>query len=283
MKPLISVIIPAHNNEKTIETAILSMTGQTYPNLEVIVVDDHSTDATPEIVKKIAQKYPNVLYYDLPWDDPVRFSRTGRNINAGYLARNYGFTKAQGEWITFQDGDDASLSNRIETQYNLALEYDSSHVCIQWMRYKPELLNKKLDVTRILAEHKNVMIDKNAITKLARRTKGILIPFLGKFNSEIPFEIKTKRVINKLFFSSLAPYPGSGNCPLFKKEVLDKVIFRKTADRIWPSFVGRGADRDFNFQVAETFKNSYSFSIPLYLYRADRQNDGFEDYEKYII
>jgi glycosyltransferase involved in cell wall biosynthesis len=283
MKPLISIIIPTHNNEKTIEIALLSMINQTYPNLEIIIIDDHSTDATPQIVKNLTKKYSHVFFYDLIWDDPVRFNKNGRNINAGYLARNYGFTKSHGEWITFQDGDDASLSNRIEVQYDLAIQYGASHVCIQWMQYKPELLNKKLNVERILSEKKNLIIDKKTITKLAQKTKGVLIPFLGKFNSKIPFEIKTKRIINKLFFASLEPYPGSGNCPLFKKEVLDKAIFRKTADRIWPSFVGRGADRDFNFQVAETFKNSYSFRIPLYLYRADRQNDGFEGYEKYIV
>ncbi len=54
---------------------------------------------------------------------------------------------------------------------------------------------------------------------------------------------------------------------MFKREVMEKVQFRKLKDRVWPSFMGRGADRDFNFQVAETFKNSYYFPIALYLWR----------------
>ncbi|MDP2705020.1 MAG: glycosyltransferase family 2 protein [Patescibacteria group bacterium] len=280
--PLISVIIPTHNNAGSIGLAIESMLTQTYPNIEIIVVDDHSTDTTADVVKDIVRKNPNVSYYLLPWDDPVRFSKTGRNINAGYLARNYGLTRAKGEWITFQDGDDASLANRIEAQYDLALKHNASHVCIQWMRYSPDLIGKQLDVERVLLEHPDAFIDKEYITALAHSSKGIIIPLLGKLNSKIPFEIKAKRVINKLFFGSLASYPGSGNSPLFKREIIDKVRFRKSSERVWPSFVGRGADRDFNFQVSETFKNSVSFNLPLYLYKSKRQNEGFEGYEKYL-
>jgi glycosyltransferase involved in cell wall biosynthesis len=282
MKPLISVIIPTHNNGTSIGIAIQSMLTQTYSNLEIIVVDDHSTDTTATVVKEIAQKNSNVSYYLLPWNDPIRFSKTGRNINAGYLARNYGLTKARGEWITFQDGDDASLANRIEAQYDLALRYKASHICIQWMRYMPDLLGKQLNVDRILREHPDAFISKEYITNLARKAKGIIIPILGKLNSRIPFEIKTRRIINKLFFGSLASYPGSGNSPLFRREIIDTVQFRKLSERVWPSFVGRGADRDFNFQVAETFKNCVSFNLPLYLYKSERQNEGFEGYEKYI-
>ena len=72
-------------------------------------------------------------------------------------------------------------------------------------------------------------------------------------------------------------YPGTGNSPLFKREVIDKVIFRKLSERIWPSFMGRGADKDFNFQVAETFKNSYHFGIPLYLWRVEKQNPLYKE------
>ena len=50
-KPLISVIIPAHNNEQTIATAIESMVKQTYTNLEIIVIDDNSTDDTKKLVR----------------------------------------------------------------------------------------------------------------------------------------------------------------------------------------------------------------------------------------
>lgn len=268
--PLISVIIPAHNSATTIGTAIASMAEQTYPNLEIIVINDNSTDKTAAVVRELTKKYTNLFYYALPYDDPHRFNRRGRNINAGYAARNYGFEKVRGQWITFQDADDASLLNRIEVQYELAQKYNSNHICIDWQTYDDALIGKKLDVDKILSVQREVMISKQEIQKLAKKTKGPIVPFLGQLNALIPFEFKRLRIINKLFFGSLDPYPCAGNSPLFRREVIEKVKFRPLAERIWPSFMGRGADRDFNFQVAETFQNSYAFCIPLYLWRVKK-------------
>ena len=90
------------------------------------------------------------------------------------------------------------------------------------------------------------------------------------------------RVINKFFFQSLDSYPGSGNGPLFKKEIVEKVRFRPVNEQVWPSFTGRGADRDFNFQVAETFGNNISFKL-LYLWRVGQENNLGYNFKKYLI
>lgn len=279
---LISVIIPVHNSEKTIGVAIESILNQTYRNIEVVIVDDNSTDNTGQVVREYTQKSNKVSYHKLPFDDPNRINKRGRNINAGYMARNYGFEKAHGAWITFQDADDASLRNRIEVQYELAIKYNATHLCVDWQQLNPQIIGGKLDADQILKERNNLLITPDEILALAQRTKGFIVPFLGRFNRYIPFELKRLPVINKLFFGSLNPYPGTGNSPLFKREVIDKVKFRPLAERIWPSFMGRGADRDFNFQVAETFKNSYTFLIPLYLWRQKSQNERYTDYEQYL-
>lgn len=280
--PLISVIIPAHNSAKTIADAVQSIQGQRYRNIEIIVVDDNSTDNTKEIVENIGKVDPRVKYFLLPFDDPDRFNKRGKNINAGYMARNYGFEKVHGEWITFQDADDASLVNRIEVQYELAKKYGATHICVDWQKFNPDYLGKKLDADKILAERGDIIITPAEISILAKRTKGFLIPFLGPLNQIIPFEWKRLPIINKLFFGSLASYPGTGNSPLFKREVIERVKFRPLAERIWPSFMGRGADRDFNFQVAETFKRSYVFFLPLYLWRQQSQNERYVGYDKYL-
>ncbi|MBI2120114.1 MAG: glycosyltransferase family 2 protein [Parcubacteria group bacterium] len=280
--PLISVIIPAHNSAKTIADAVRSILDQTYKNIEVIVVSDNSTDGTKEVVEDIAKSDQRVRFFLLPYDDPHRFNKRGKNINAGYSARNYGFEKVRGEWITFQDADDASLLNRLEVQYNLAQKYNATHLCLDWQKFDAELTGKKLDIERIFKEHADIMIRPKGIIALAKKTKGIIIPLLGPLNKYIPFEWKRLPVINKLFFGSLDTYPGTGNSPLFKREVIEKVKFRPLTERIWPSFMGRGADRDFNFQVAETFKNSYVFFIPLYMWRQSGQNTRYADYNKYI-
>lgn len=283
MNYLISVIIPARNSAKTIAEAIRSIQDQTYRNLEIIVVDDNSADNTKEVVENFRKTDPRVNFFSLPFDDPHRFNKRGKNINAGYMARNYGFEKVRGKWITFQDADDASLLNRIETQYELAKKYNATHLCVDWQQFDPNLLGKKLNVNRIFKEHADIMVGPKEITALAKKTKGTIIPFLGALNKHIPFSWKRLRIINKLFFGSLDPYPGAGNSPLFKREVIDRVRFRPLSERVWPSFTGRGADRDFNFQVAEIFQNSYIFFIPLYMWRQNTQNSHYTDYEKYII
>ena len=282
--PLISVIIPTHNSAETINAAIESMIFQTYPNLEIIIIDDNSTDNTKEVAENIGKTDPRVVYFSLPFNDPLRFNKRGRNINAGYMARNYGLEKAHGEWVTFQDADDASLLNRIEVQYDLAKRYNATSICLDWQKYKKGLIGKKLDVNKIFKKEKEIIIPKEKITDLAKRTKGLIVPFLGRLNSLIPFELKRLRIINKLFFRTLDPYPGTGNSHLFRREVIKKVKFRALKDRIWPSFMGRGADRDFNFQVAETFKNSFVFFIPLYLWRVKNENPRFTNtIDKFII
>lgn len=283
MRPLISVIIPAHNNGETIGEAIASMINQTWKELEIIVIDDNSTDNTKDVVLEYVKKDPRVAYYPLPFDDPHRVNKRGRNINAGYMARNYGFERAKGSLITFQDADDASFLNRIEAQHELLVRHNATHVTLDWQTFNPKFVGKKFDIKRFMEENKNLVVRPNELVALAQETKGIFIKFFPEWSTRIEFEIKRMRVINKFFFGSLESYPGTGNSPLFTRDVIERVKFRKLADRVWPSFMGRGADRDFNFQVSETFKNSYVFFIPMYMWRVSRQNERYTNPERYII
>lgn len=257
MSQLISVIIPAHNNETTIATAIKSIQNQTYPRLEIIVVDDNSTDRTCDVVVK----FPTVHYLKLPFDDSQRFNHRGVNINAGWMARNYGVDHAQGDWVTFQDADDASMRNRIEVQLALAQKYDSNHVCINWQEFDEQLIDTTLDVKPYLTEP-NAIIDAQILSWLAKKTLGIGCSL--PFHSLVPFPIKRRL---QFFFPDWESYPFAGNSPLVRREVFDRVRFRSRNKRVWPSERGRGSDRDFDFQVASTFKKSLCANIPLYLWR----------------
>lgn len=97
----ISVIIPTYNRSNTIERAIRSVLEQTYSNLEVIVVDDGSTDNTEEVVKAIH-------------DDRIRYYKK-ENDGAG-AARNEGVKYATAEVIAFHDSDDSWRENKLEKQ-----------------------------------------------------------------------------------------------------------------------------------------------------------------------
>lgn len=91
--PLLSVIIPIYNAESHIEKCIQSILTQSYKNIEIILVDDGSTDRSGAIAKKIASEYANVLFL--------------RQENHGVsAARNTGLCLASGDFITFVDADD---------------------------------------------------------------------------------------------------------------------------------------------------------------------------------
>ncbi len=100
MNPLISVIIPAYNSEKDIADAVRSALGQTYQPIEVIVVDDGSTDLTAEKVKDFGERVALI-----------------RKPNGGPAsARNAGLKAAQGEFVAFLDADDIWLPRKLEKQ-----------------------------------------------------------------------------------------------------------------------------------------------------------------------
>lgn len=281
--PLISVIIPVWNEEKRVVRAINSMRNQTYKNLEIIVVDDGSTDGTRAAIEAIAKEDPRVQYH-LHHANEKRTNWRGYDINAGYSARNYGFKIAKGEWITTQDADDASLLNRIETQYRMAEKYSATLVTIQWYELTEESLGKKLDVDRIMREKReeNVIIRPEEIAALAQRVRGpLMIEPIHRF---IPFPIKWFPYTRRLFYREPTSYPGADNSMLFHKSVRDAGFYLRHRNlRSWGAPSGRGSGRDFVFRVAAHFKNSWSFRLPMYLWDVKHQNPEYAGYEKYLI
>jgi len=91
--PLVSIIIPTRNRAKLLEKSIRSCLNQTYENIEVIVIDDHSSDNTPEIVKKLSAENHQVVY--------VR-NETHKGLPA---SRNIGLIHSKGELIFFSEDD----------------------------------------------------------------------------------------------------------------------------------------------------------------------------------
>ena len=109
--PLVTVIICAFNAESTIKDAVMSIVNSTYKAVEVIIVDDCSTDATYSMANSIAE------------DDP-RITLIKNDTNVGcYASRNNALKIATGKFITFQDADDYSLSSRISEQLYALLRY----------------------------------------------------------------------------------------------------------------------------------------------------------------
>jgi len=124
--PLISIIVTAHNTEEYIESCLHSLIAQSYPNKEIIVIDDCSSDRTASIVRRIAKSAFPIRLYQL-------------NTNLGtYFAKNYGITRCKGEVIFFQDSDDTSHPHRIALQMKLLADAKSVAVRAAYSRVDQE-------------------------------------------------------------------------------------------------------------------------------------------------
>jgi glycosyltransferase involved in cell wall biosynthesis len=101
-QPLVSVVIPTYKRAELISRAINSVLGQSYQNLEIIIVDDHSQDNTAKIIQNIT-------------DNRIRYHYHTIN-QGGAAARNTGINQALGQYVAFLDSDDVWLPQKLELQ-----------------------------------------------------------------------------------------------------------------------------------------------------------------------
>lgn len=117
MLPLVSVIIPNYNKEKYISRCLNSLLKQTYPNIEIIFIDDCSSDRSIEIVMPYEKKFRKIRIIQNP-------------VNMGVaISRNIGLTNASGKYITTLDSDDEYLPDKIANEVKVLEEnVDSDYV-----------------------------------------------------------------------------------------------------------------------------------------------------------
>jgi len=110
---LVSIIIPCYNVESYIAECLDSVFAQTYYHMEVICIDNNSTDRTYAILEGIKSRHPELII--------AKETKTGAPA-----ARNKGLSLAKGEWIQFLDADDLLLPNKIEHQIHLVNEHPTT-------------------------------------------------------------------------------------------------------------------------------------------------------------
>ena len=119
MDSLISVVVPVYNVEKYLDRCITSIVEQTYHNLEIILVDDGSTDNSGKVCDEWCQKDGRVKAFHKP--------------NGGLSdARNFGTSKTTGDFITFVESDDYILPEYVEYLHTNLLENDADVSCCDW-------------------------------------------------------------------------------------------------------------------------------------------------------
>ncbi len=112
--PKVSVIMPAYNAEKTVAQAINSVTGQTFEDFELLVIDDCSKDATVSIIEDLAKA-----------DERIVFLKNEKNSGVS-KTRNYGISMAKGELIAFLDSDDMWREDKLEKQLEIFAQDDQA-------------------------------------------------------------------------------------------------------------------------------------------------------------
>lgn len=122
MNPLISIIVPVYNVEDYLKECLDSIVNQTYKNLDIILVDDGSTDSSGKICDKYADK-----------DNRIKVIH---KHNAGVVeARIDGLKESKAEYIIFVDSDDFIETNFVSVMYKNLKEYNADLVCCQYFDY----------------------------------------------------------------------------------------------------------------------------------------------------
>lgn len=139
-KEKISIVIPVYNTEKYLERCVESVMHQTYHNLEVILVNDGSTDGSLEICRKLRNKYPDIILINK------------KNGGLG-SARNAGIQASHGDYVAFLDSDDWVTCDCYEYMLKIALQYraDLSDVRVYQVKAEQDavpVFNEKIQCYR---------------------------------------------------------------------------------------------------------------------------------------
>ena len=153
--PLISVIIPVYNVGRFIEQSIRSIISQTYENLEIIIIDDGSTDGSAETCDKLRAEDSRIIL--------IHQSNGGPS-----LARNMGLDICKGEYISFVDGDDFIEPTMIEDLYHLIIDYGADMSQCDFNVIKDGALVDN----PVIADPVITVYDRPAIDQLLVRLKG---------------------------------------------------------------------------------------------------------------
>lgn len=172
MSVLVSVVVPVYNLEKYIENCLKSIVAQTYKNLEILCIDDGSTDGSADIIKSMAENDLRIKY--------VYQENTG--VSA---ARNRGMNEATGEYLMFVDGDDYLHYQAVELFVREIEKSDCDVVCAhevytsntdEKMQPVSEYKTREITVEELFDNRKNRSMGKSVWgkifkTEIARRSR----------------------------------------------------------------------------------------------------------------
>lgn len=202
-KDLISIIIPVYNCERYFEDCLDSIIDQTYKNIEIIIINDGSTDSTQDIIDKYVKQHKFI------------FGHYQKNSGQG-VARNKALKLAKGEYVAFVDSDDMLHPKFLESLYNSIIKNNSDFAICDWMYYLGPNNTRYVNKSKFIAyellenENKDLILDEKiyfTVNKLYK--KDFLVKNNIKYGEGYIYEdfehyIKTCILANKI---STVPNP----------------------------------------------------------------------------
>ncbi|RLK03556.1 glycosyltransferase family 2 protein [Ruegeria conchae] len=181
-QPKISVLMPTHNAETTIRLAVQSILQQTWRNLELIVVNDNSTDSTAKILAGLAQQEP-------------RLKVLNNLVNVGpYVSKNRALAVASGDFITGHDADDLALPDRLERQVRPLL-HDHSLVGAYGHMVRLDETGRPNYLSRIANHSFDGILRRAMISLMLRREVFSLVGYWDsvRFGADMEFLARVER------------------------------------------------------------------------------------------
>lgn len=186
--PQISVIVPVYNTATYLEQCLNSLCRQTMREIEIICVNDGSTDQSAEILEKFAKKYPFIRV----------FSQTNQGQAA---ARNKGVREAKAPYISFVDSDDWVEPDFLEHLYRLIITYNADLAQCRLLKYK-DGVKRQTPVKVITNPLGKVRAQYSVCTKLCKKTLISDLPFIeGIYYEDYPWVICLLMRVSKMAFS----------------------------------------------------------------------------------
>ena len=172
MKPKVSIIIPCFNAESYIEAGLRSLTNQNYKNLEIIVVDDFSTDNSELVVREFASLDPRVCFF--------KNKSKGANV-----ARELGVAHSKGAYIAFMDADDAWSESAFSILVEQALRANLDLVCCNMLSVNGESSNKLFSYHHL---NKIIYCEKDWVTSLEVPPSACAKLFKAELLKDVPLD-----------------------------------------------------------------------------------------------
>lgn len=220
MNDLISIIIPIYNTEEYLARCLDSIINQSYKNLEIILVDDGSTDLSKEICNNYLKKDKRIKYF--------------KKENGGLSsARNYGIKKANGKYIGFVDSDDVISLDMFSILYNNLINTSSDMSICEVVRFKDtvnfinsnnvKIYNSK-DILKIILEDKKIC--NFAVNKLYKKElmKDIEYP-IGKYQEDVGTTYKFIKNAKKIVYSDSKLYGYYSRSDSITKSLNTKFVY----------------------------------------------------------